>query len=287
MRAARIGVLLRVFIGGADRARRDTLSSAIFRAAHAAGLAGATVLHGPLGFGGSRRINSEFIVEAPGNLPVIVEIIDTGERIDAFLPRLTQLISSGLVTMEDVRIFRCGGRNLDACAEAPKAFPDRDRHKGSEQEKQRNTCWSKRKMEMPHEAVLLRIFTSADNRYGVEEPLYRAIVMKAREMHLAGATVLKGTLGFGQSGRVHEAHLIGTDERPVVIEICDEEEKINAFLPVLDEMMESGCVTLERARVLQYGRERPGYFERLKKSVRRGLHFYPRMHRTEAAKVNQ
>jgi PII-like signaling protein len=118
MQAARSGVLLRAFIGEADRATRDTLSCAIFRAAQAAGLAGATILRGPLGFGGSRRVNSEFIVEAPGNLPVVVEIIDTEERIHAFLPQLRQLISSGLVTMEEVRMFRCGRRTTDASANA-------------------------------------------------------------------------------------------------------------------------------------------------------------------------
>jgi uncharacterized protein len=121
-------------------------------------------------------------------------------------------------------------------------------------------------MEVPHEAVLLRIFTGADDRYGVEEPLYLAIVMKAREMHLAGATVLKGPMGYGQSSRMHTPHFFGADDRPVVIEIYDAEEKINAFLPVLDDMMESGLVTLERARVLQYGGKRSGYLERLKES---------------------
>ena len=74
-------------------------------------------------------------------------------------------------------------------------------------------------MDVPHEAVLLRIFTGADDRYGVEEPLYRAIVAKAREMHLAGATVLKGPIGYGQSSRMHKPHLFGKDDRPIVIEI--------------------------------------------------------------------
>ena len=137
-------------------------------------------------------------------------------------------------------------------------------------------------MDVPHEAILLRIFMSADDRYGVEEPLYRAIVMKAREVHLAGATVLKGPLGFGRSSRLHKPHFIATDERPVVIEICDSEEKINAFLPVLDEMMESGLVTLERARVLQYGRKRSGYFKRLKESVLQRLHIQERPQRDES-----
>ncbi len=118
-------------------------------------------------------------------------------------------------------------------------------------------------MDVPHEAVLLRIFTGADDRYNIEEPLYRAIVAKAREMRLAGATVLKGPLGYGQPSRMHQSHFFGKDDRPVVIEICDSEEKINAFLPILDEMMESGLVTLEKARVLQYGKKRSGYLERL------------------------
>jgi len=127
-------------------------------------------------------------------------------------------------------------------------------------------------MDVPHEAVLLRIFTSADDRYGVEEPLYRAIVAKAREMRLAGATVLKGSIGYGQSSRMHKPHFFGKDDRPVVIEFCDSEEKINAFLPILDDMMESGLVTLEKARVLQYGKKRSGYLERLKKTMREHLH---------------
>ena len=126
-------------------------------------------------------------------------------------------------------------------------------------------------MEIPHEAVLLRIFTTCDDRCGVEEPLYVAIVRKARELHLAGATVLKGPLGYGQSARMHEPHFMG-DDRPVVIEICDSQEKIDAFLPVLDEIMESGLVTLERAQVLQYGRKRSGYLDRLKESVRQHFH---------------
>jgi uncharacterized protein len=137
-------------------------------------------------------------------------------------------------------------------------------------------------MDVPHEAMLLRIFMSVDDRYGVEEPLYRAIVMKAREMHLAGATVLKGPLGFGHTGRLHKPHYIASDERPVVIEICDAEEKVNAFLPVLDEMMESGLVTLERARVLQYGRKRTSYFKRLKESVLQHLHIQDRSQRGES-----
>jgi uncharacterized protein len=119
-------------------------------------------------------------------------------------------------------------------------------------------------MDVPHDAVLLRIFTSVADRWKMG-PLYLGIVEKAREQHLAGATVLRGPLGFGQSGELHQAHLLPiTQDLPVVIEIVDSEEAINAFLPILDSMMQSGLVTIERAQVLHYGRGRGSLLSRLK-----------------------
>jgi uncharacterized protein len=113
MQSPQEAVLLRAFIGEADRAEGHALYRAIVEAARTAGLAGATVLHGPLSFGPGRRINSDFVVEAPGNLPMVIEIVDTEVRIHAFLPRLEQLIDSGLVTLERLRMFRCGRQTLD------------------------------------------------------------------------------------------------------------------------------------------------------------------------------
>ncbi len=108
-------------------------------------------------------------------------------------------------------------------------------------------------MEVPHEAVLLRIFTGSDDRYGLEEPLYLAIVMKAREMHLAGATVLRGPMGFGKTSHLHTAKILRLSmDLPLIIEIVDSEEKINTFLPVLDGMMGGGLVTLEKVKVVHY-----------------------------------
>lgn len=119
-------------------------------------------------------------------------------------------------------------------------------------------------MDVPHDAVLLRIFTSMDDKSGLDA-LYKAIVQRAQAMDLAGATVLRGPLGFGQSAHLHQAHLFPiAQDTPVVVEIVDSEEKINAFLPVLDEMMESGLVTLAAAKVLQYGRKRRDLRQRIR-----------------------
>jgi len=108
-------------------------------------------------------------------------------------------------------------------------------------------------MRVAKEAVLLRIFIGEDARYG-HQPLFEAIVLRAREMRLAGATVLRGPLGYGHSSRLHTAKILRlSEDLPVVVEIVDSEEKINGFLPVLDGMMQGGLITLERAQVLHYG----------------------------------
>lgn len=110
-------------------------------------------------------------------------------------------------------------------------------------------------MELPEDAILLRIFIGESDCWH-HRPLYEAIVLKAREMHLSGATVLRGPMGFGKSSRIHTAKILRLSmDLPLVIEIVDSEEKINAFLPVLDGMLNGGLVTLERVRVIYY---RPG-----------------------------
>lgn len=112
-------------------------------------------------------------------------------------------------------------------------------------------------MQVPRDAVLLRIFFGEDEKAG-HLPLYEAIVLKAREMHLAGATVLRGHMGFGHSSHIHTTKILRlSQDLPLVIEIVDAEDKINAFLAVLNGMIGSGLVTLEKVKVLQYGNGQP------------------------------
>ena len=108
-------------------------------------------------------------------------------------------------------------------------------------------------MQIPRQALLLRIFIGEDDRAD-GHPLYESIVLKAREMRLAGATVVRGGMGFGHSSRLHTTKILRlSEDLPLVIEIIDGEDKINAFLPVLETIMTSGLVTLEKVQVLQYG----------------------------------
>ena len=107
-------------------------------------------------------------------------------------------------------------------------------------------------MNLPHEAVLLRIFIGESDRWE-HKPLYESIVLKARELHLAGATVLRGPMGFGKSSRLYTAKILRLSmDLPLVIEIVDVQEKIEKFLPVLDQMLKGGLVTLEKVKVIDY-----------------------------------
>jgi PII-like signaling protein len=107
-------------------------------------------------------------------------------------------------------------------------------------------------MQIPEDAVLLRIFIGENDRWE-NKPLYEAIVLKAREMHLGGATVLRGPMGFGRTSRVHTAKILNlSTDLPLVIEIVDSEANISGFLPVLDQMITGGLVTLEKVKVLHY-----------------------------------
>ena len=108
-------------------------------------------------------------------------------------------------------------------------------------------------MHLPRDAMLLRIFCGESDKYK-GKPLCEAIVLKARDLHMAGATVLRGPLGFGKSSHLHTSKLTHiSDDLPLVIEIVDTEEKIQSFLPTIEEMLGSGLVTMEKAQVLRYG----------------------------------
>lgn len=113
-------------------------------------------------------------------------------------------------------------------------------------------------MQVPKQAVQLRIFLGEDDRAG-GRPLYEALVLKAREMHLAGATVIRGPMGFGHASRLHTTKILRlSEDLPLIIEIVDAEAPINAFLEAIEPMMTGGLITLEKAQVVRYGGEPDG-----------------------------
>ena len=218
----------------------------IVEIAHHEGLQGATVLKGFFGLRPEGSVLEEHTWSVSQELPVIVEVVDEPGRIEALLARVEPAFREGVITLEraHVLLYRSGpgeaarplkGRNIIATARSTAAS-------------------GVRTMKLPENGVLLRIFIGeSDKEPGRDRPLYEAIVRRAREAHLAGATVLRGPMGFGRHSRVHTAKLLElSTDLPIVIEIVDSEEKIDAFLPAVDELVTEGLVTLEAVRIVRY-----------------------------------
>lgn len=106
--------------------------------------------------------------------------------------------------------------------------------------------------DLPEECSLLRIFFGEADEY-MRRPLHQAIVLKARELHIAGATVLRGPMGFGRTSHLHNAHILRLSiDLPIIVEIVDETERLKAFVPELQKMMQGGLITMERVQVVRH-----------------------------------
>src|SRR5205823_4248370 len=204
-------VLLRIYLRTADRALRTPTFELIAKAARSEGLAGATVLKGIMGYGahGEARPAPLALVE---HVPVIVEIVDGAERIDVFVRgTLAKLLTHGLATIERATVIVHRPRRPQDTVAASSPSPQ---VRGAE-------------MNPSEDGVLLRVFLGESDRDNAGRPLYEAIVRKARELGLAGATVLRGVEGFGANSVIHKAALLEmSTDLPIVIEIVDREAKV-------------------------------------------------------------
>jgi len=218
----------------------------IVEQAHREGLQGATVLKGFYGLRPDGSVLEEHAWSISQELPILVEVVDRAEKIEALLAKVEPVFREGVITLERAHVFlyRAGERDTTGPLHrrdiigtvTTSAVP------------------GVRTMKVPENGVLLRIFIGdSDKEPGRDRPLFEAIVRKAREAHLAGATVLRGPMGFGRHSRVHTAKLLElSTDLPVVIEIVDAEDKIEAFLPTVDALVTEGLVTLEAVRIVRY-----------------------------------
>ncbi len=244
-------VLLRVYLQSADRTPHTPTFERLVQVARKEGLAGATVLRGILGYGshGVIKHSAWSLVE---HVPVIVEIVDSGERIASFVEGpLADLMQQGMVTLERANVMLYRGRQHDEpggltlggllkpLSTLPEIAKQAESGKGG-------------RMQVNERGVLLRIFIGESDRFA-NQRLYDAIVAKARELGLAGATVLRGTEGFGAHSVVHSTSLLEmSTDLPIVIEIVDTEEQIKRLLPHLEEMVQEGMITMESVVVILY-----------------------------------
>jgi len=242
--------LLRVHLRNTDKHGWSRATDALVGEARSAGLAGATVLRGILGLDVAGQILESSAWSIVEHVPVIVECVDRPDAIGRFLAEVDAIVPEGIATLEQVHVLvyrhergaagLCrdmpGPIALGAALPSPEEFPI---------------------MKLSESGQLLRVFIGeSDTWHGV--PLYRAIVLKAKELGLAGATVLRGPLGYGANSRLHTANLLElSTDLPIVIELVDSAEKVQTLLPFLDEAVAEGLITLESVRVLRYQANRP------------------------------
>jgi uncharacterized protein len=247
-------VLCRFHLSNLVRHGTEPLYEWIVEQARRDDLQGATVLKGFMGLQADGTIVREHTWAVAHEVPVIVEVVDGPRHVEKLLASVEPAMKSGTITLERAHVVLYRGTQDDLTPRD--TAPRRDVIASQDA----SAAWEVKTVKIPEQGVLLRIFIGeSDREKGRDRPLYEAIVERAREAHLAGATVLRGPMGFGRHSRMHAAKLLDlSTDLPIVIEIVDAEEKVNAFIPVVDELVTEGLVTLEAVRVLKYAA--PGEF---------------------------
>jgi len=243
-------ILLRIYLQSADRAPSIPTHERIVKAARSQNMAGATVLRGILG-AGYHGILQPSAWSLARHEPIILEIVDTAAKITAFVrDTLNEIMVGGMLTLEraavimyrhrdqkDPQLFRLA-LELPPLSTLPKIEPGNH-------------------MTLNENGVLLRVFIGESDRFE-NQPLYEAIVQKVRQLGLAGATVLRGSEGFGARSVVHKTALLEmSSDLPIIIEIVESREKIDLLLPHLQAMVAEGMITMEYVTILLYRHERP------------------------------
>ncbi len=238
-------ILLRLYMRSGDQSHFAPAYQRVIQQAAKQKLAGATVLRGIMGFGSRGFIrHTEF--KLVGDSPIIVECVDDGEKVIAFLGDITEtILFHGMVTLERAAVIMCrtSDSGIITSSRLAESIPPLSTMPDIQ---------GVLNMHTDSTGVLLRIFIGESDTYE-HKPLHEAIVIKAREMGISGATVLQGAMGFGANSVIHNDRvLVMSSDLPIVIEIVDARDKIEKLLPLLDSMVKGGMITMEEVRILAY-----------------------------------
>ncbi len=194
------------------------------------GVSGATVLKGVAGFGADHHMHTASSVEISDHLPVKVEFIESREKVDELIGKLQELAGAGMIEVQETTVVKLGTRT--------EAQPDAIPHR-----------------KVQGKAKLLRIYVNEEDRWD-DKPLHEALVEALRANEMAGVTVYKSILAYGSQGEIHKQGMF-SDGGSLMLSTIDTEERIQAFMPVLDKMMADGLVVLSDVDITtyRYGKE--------------------------------
>ena len=217
-----------IYVGEDHQYHGHSLYSAILDFLFYRGIAGATVVRGIAGFGADHHTHTTRIERLTENLPIRIEFIESAEKVEELLPKLHEMVGSGLIEVQDTNVFKASETSKKAGQPAAPAL----RSEGK--------------------AKLMRIFIGENDKWH-DKPLHKALVESLRANDIAGVTVYQGILGYGANRRIHrDTALHLSHDRPMMLSVVDSEEKLRSFFPILDGMVQQGLVVLSDVDVIKY-----------------------------------
>jgi PII-like signaling protein len=191
------------------------------------GVAGATVIRGISGFGADHHLHTTRILRLTEDLPIKIEFIEEAEKVEALLPKLFEMAGTGLIDVQDTEIIKPAGPSKGQ-AQATPEHP----------------------IKIEGKAKLMRIYIGEQDKWK-DKPLHQALIESLRANDIAGVTVYEGIAGYGANKRMHRERAFSHD-RPIMLSVVDSEEKLRAYLPVMDDMIDAGLVVLSDVDIIKY-----------------------------------
>lgn len=218
-----------IYVGEDHKYHGQSVYCAILDYLFYRGVSGATVVRGVAGFGADHHLHTTRIEVLTGNLPVKLEFIESPEKVAELIPKLQEMVGTGLIEIQDTTVIK----------------PSEVSRKGA----QRPSVPSLRS---EGKAKLMRIFIGENDKWH-DKPLYKALIESMRANDIAGVTVYQGILGYGANRRIHkDSTLHLSHDRPMMLSVVDTEEKLRAFFPILDSMVQQGLVVLSDVGIIKY-----------------------------------
>lgn len=190
------------------------------------GVAGATVIRGISGFGADHHLHTTRILRLTEDLPIKIEFIEDPKKVEALLPKLFEMAGTGLIDVQDTEIIKPAGPSKQ-----PQPAPEPP-------------------VKLEGKAKLMRIYIGEQDKWK-DKPLHQALIESLRAHDIAGVTVYEGIAGYGATRRLHKERTFSKD-RPIMLSVVDSEEKLRAYLPILDDMIGAGLVVLSDVDIIKY-----------------------------------
>ena len=218
-----------IYVGEDHQYHGQSLYSAILDFLFYRGISGASVTRGVAGFGADHHLHTTRIEALTQDLPMKVEFIESPERVEEVLPKLRELAGTGLIEIQDTMVI-----------------------KPAEVSKKKMPQELSPSLKREGKAKLMRIYVGENDKWS-DKPLYKALLESMRANDIAGVTVYQGILGYGANRRIHkDSALHLSHDRPMMLSVVETEEKLQAYFPVLDQMVQQGLVVLSDVDIIKY-----------------------------------